>query len=151
MDRIERQRKRLSMLISEFGTQERLAAKIGTAESYISQLLTSRKGIARKFCERLERATGKPNGWMDQWLPEESEVLGHQPLTDTEYRILCMWRTWSPPIKAYVFGQMKVANWTKDELEKNIVTEADIDKMVSETVSQTGEFKTLDPATISNE
>lgn len=80
MDRTQRQRARLQILVDEVGTQERLARKTGTAESYISQLLTSRPGIARKFCERLEKATGKPDGWMDQWLPEEGVgAVGEPP------------------------------------------------------------------------
>jgi len=73
MNRIQRQRRRLQLLIDEFGGQKALAEKVATADSYISQLMTARNGIARKFCERLEEATGKPDGWMDQWLPEEAE------------------------------------------------------------------------------
>jgi transcriptional regulator with XRE-family HTH domain len=74
MNRTARQRKRLQILIEEMGTQARLASKVGTADAYISQLLNSRNGIARKFCEKLETATDKPDGWMDQWLPEETKT-----------------------------------------------------------------------------
>ncbi len=73
MTRLQRQRKRLAQLIDEAGGQKELAKKVTTAESYISQLLTARDGIARKFCVRLEKAMGKPDGWMDQWLPEETD------------------------------------------------------------------------------
>ena len=73
MDRVERHRARLKILVDEAGGQPQLAKLLGTANSYISQLLNSRQGIARKFCERLERATNKPDGWMDQWMPQEGQ------------------------------------------------------------------------------
>ena len=73
MTRLQRQRKRLAELIDEAGGQKELAEKVKTAESYISQLLTARNGIARKFCVRLEKAMRKPDGWMDQWLAEETD------------------------------------------------------------------------------
>lgn len=71
MNRTDRQRHRLRQLVREAGSNVALAAKVDTAEQYISQLLNSRPGISGEFCERLEVAMGKPNGWMDQWLPEE--------------------------------------------------------------------------------
>lgn len=73
MTRLQRQRKRLAELIDEAGSQKELAERVKTAESYISQLMTARAGIARKFCVRLEKAMKKPDGWMDQWLPEETD------------------------------------------------------------------------------
>ena len=83
------------MLIDEAGgTHAALAERVGTAESYISQLKTARRGIARKFCERLERAMNKPDGWMDQWLPDESlpNCTTHEQLNATERRLLDTWR-----------------------------------------------------------
>ena len=73
MTRVPRQRKRLQQLIDEAGSQEALAARVSSAASYISQLLTARNGIHRNFCVRLEKAMKKPDGWMDQWLPEETD------------------------------------------------------------------------------
>ena len=73
MNRVERQRIRLQQLIDEAGSHEKLAGRVGSAASYISQLLTARNGIHRNFCIRLERAMNKPDGWMDQWLPEETD------------------------------------------------------------------------------
>ena len=91
MTRVPRQRKRLQQLIDEAGNQEALANRVGTAPSYISQLLTARDGIARKFCVRLEKAMKKPDGWMDQWLPEETDpdilrTMFEQALTATKYQ-----------------------------------------------------------------
>ena len=91
MTRVPRQRKRLQQLIYEAGNQETLANHVGTAPSYISQLLTARDGIARKFCVRLEKAMKKPDGWMDQWLPEETDpdilrTMFEQALTATKYQ-----------------------------------------------------------------
>ena len=73
MNRVARQRKRLQQLIDEAGSQEALADRVGSVASYISQLLTARNGIHRNFCIRLEEAMNKPDGWMDQWLPEETD------------------------------------------------------------------------------
>ena len=73
MKRVQRQRRRLQQLIKEAGGQEALAARVKTAASYISQLLTAREGIHRNFCIRLEKAMKKPDGWMDQWLAEEAD------------------------------------------------------------------------------
>ena len=73
MTRLQRKRKRLEQLIYEAGSQEALATRVGTAPSYISHLLTARNDIHRNFCIRLEKAMKKPDGWMDQWLPEETD------------------------------------------------------------------------------
>lgn len=160
MDRINRQRIRLNMLVNEAGgTDEALASRVGSAASYISQLRNSRKGISRKFCDRLEKVMGKPNGWMDQWLPEETddaEIVSPPPImykshSETELRILAMWRGWTPIVKQYVFGQMKIADLTRDVLldmfkveNRPLLSDDQIDELVIDTVSETGEFKRLD-------
>lgn len=143
MDRVQRHRKRLAILIDEAGTQGQLAEKVGTAESYISQLLTARNGIARKFCVRLEQATGKPDGWMDQWLPEETELPTAQPLSSAERRVLGMWRRMTPAVKRYVFGQLEVARLTPNLIAVSGITESDLDNLIIDTVTETGEFEKL--------
>jgi hypothetical protein len=150
MDRTQRHRLRLDMLAREAGGDEKLAARTKTATSYISQLRTARQGIARKFCDRLESAMGKPAGWMDQWLPEEFDenTVPESNLSSTETRILRMWRGWNPAVKQYVFGQMKIANYTKDVLPAMFligaeITEEDIDRIVVDNVAETGEFRKL--------
>lgn len=155
MDRVERQRARLRQLIKESGgTHETLAARVGTAPSYISQLMTARGGISRKFCVRLETAMNKPDGWMDQWLPEEgaANVVSIEspptPLSKAESRLLAMWRTWTPEIKRYAFGQMLVVDYTKGVLAKTFAlgerkrtTEKDVERFAIDTVSEAGRLK----------
>jgi len=70
------------MLIEEAGGQPELASIVKTDPNYISQLKTSRQGIARKFCVRLEAAMRKPDGWMDQWLPEEMDPAHMRKVLD---------------------------------------------------------------------
>lgn len=131
MDRVNRHRKRLAILIAEAGTQGMLAEKVGTAESYISQLLTLRRGIARKFCVRLEQATGKPDGWMDQWLPEETESPAATPLSSAdmwrepkmpkgeiskpEVEVLNLWRLLPDKLKMVAYSQMQALMAAKEE------------------------------------
>lgn len=77
MNRQERRRKRLASLISEAGTQVALAESVSRAEdeafppNYISQMLHGHRQITDEMAERLERATYKRDGWMDQWTPDE--------------------------------------------------------------------------------
>jgi transcriptional regulator with XRE-family HTH domain len=72
MDRLTRKRIRIKMLVQEAGNQRQLAEAADTAPDYLSQLLKGKKHkISPDICDRLEKAARKPNGWIDQWLPEE--------------------------------------------------------------------------------
>lgn len=71
MTRQERRRKRLKMLINEAGKQVYLAELANTDPSYISQMLNGHSNIGDDVAERLESSMHKPDGWMDQWLPDE--------------------------------------------------------------------------------
>lgn len=60
------------MLIREASTSAELARRVGTNPAYISQLIQRTatrvgelRGVGDKLAERLERAMGKPTGWMD--------------------------------------------------------------------------------------
>ena len=63
----------LELLVAEAGSAAALARLANTSESYLSQIrnqLTTPKGTPRgvgdDLAVKLERATGKPNGWMDE-------------------------------------------------------------------------------------
>lgn len=63
----------LELLIAEAGSAAELARLAHTSESYLSQVrrqLPTPKGTPRsigdELAEKLERALGKPNGWMDE-------------------------------------------------------------------------------------
>lgn len=110
MTRKERHRARLQMLIDEAGTQVKVAESIGSSENYISQLLTKRPSIHRKYCERLEQAWDKPDGWMDQWLPEEALVtLVDRRLTHQEGLLLQGFR------KLDAGEQVRLLGWVETE------------------------------------
>jgi hypothetical protein len=63
----------LTLLVKEFGTQTRLAELAGTDQSYLSQIITRRpmpsgktRQVGHELARALERAAGKPAGWMDR-------------------------------------------------------------------------------------
>ena len=63
----------LEILVEEAGTAAALARRVGTNESYLSQIrrqLPTAKGTPRgigdDLAEKLERGMGKPTGWMDE-------------------------------------------------------------------------------------
>jgi len=69
----------LEILIAEAGSATRLAQLAGTSESYISQVRRKMRtakgtprGIGDELSSRLEKGTGKPQGWMDE--PHELET-----------------------------------------------------------------------------
>lgn len=51
--------------ILEGMTQQALAEKVGTAPSYISNILTSARGCSDDMADRIEAAVGRVQGWMD--------------------------------------------------------------------------------------
>ena len=72
MDRNERRRKRLLLLLEEIGSAIELAERADTDPSYISQIKTgARVSFGDDVATRFEQAAHKPDGWLDQWLPEE--------------------------------------------------------------------------------
>lgn len=73
MDRKQRRLVRLEALIKEAGSLKLLAELAHTDPNYLSQLRSpkGRPSFGDDLAERLEKASGKPDGWMDQWLPEE--------------------------------------------------------------------------------
>lgn len=86
--RDEARLRNLELLIAEAGSAVKLARKAGTNESYLSQLrrrLRTSKGAARaigdKLAHKLERAMGKPNGWLDEPHLDAYRRLshGHRP------------------------------------------------------------------------
>jgi hypothetical protein len=96
MERIERRRKRLQMLIKEAGSQPKLAEKaerfagdLTPTANWISQLMNSRP-ISDDYAAVFERAMNKPEGWLDQWLPEEGAL--DPPATPKEIDLIAILR-----------------------------------------------------------
>lgn len=65
------------------------------------------------------------------------------PMSGTEGRILAMWRTWTAPVKRYVFSQMRVAHYTPDIVGSDAITDKEVDDMIIDTVTETGKFRIL--------
>lgn len=63
----EIRRRRLDMLIDEdyAGKQALFAAAVGKTPSQISQIMTGHRGLGEDLAREIERATGKPRGWLD--------------------------------------------------------------------------------------
>lgn len=59
-------RRRLRLLIQEWGTQAALSEACGyTSDNYLSQLLKPGKPFAEKAARRIEKGGKKPQGWLD--------------------------------------------------------------------------------------
>lgn len=60
-------RRRLRLLISEFGSQKELAIACSfQSDNYISQLLKPGKSFGEKAAHRIEDGAKKPRGWLDK-------------------------------------------------------------------------------------
>jgi hypothetical protein len=59
--------KNLRLLIAEVGTAAELSRRAKTDPAYLSQILSTKikRGLGDELARRLERATGKPHGYMD--------------------------------------------------------------------------------------
>lgn len=69
----KRRQLQLDRLIEEYDGQEPLAHACQVSPGYISQLLNGYRPISEKTARKIEAATGKPDGWMDD--PETSGVI----------------------------------------------------------------------------
>jgi hypothetical protein len=59
-------RRRLRLLINQYGSQKHLAIACGyDSDNYISQLLSGKKSFGEKAARRIEESTKKPKGWLD--------------------------------------------------------------------------------------
>jgi hypothetical protein len=66
MSLAENRKRRLRLLISQYGTQKALAEVCGFgSDNYLSQLLTPSKPFGEKVARKIERATRKPEKWLD--------------------------------------------------------------------------------------
>ena len=68
MDVKEIRRENLAALVSKRGSRKPLAEAIGTDPAYISQLLSdkTKADMGHQLARRIEKALGKPRGWMDR-------------------------------------------------------------------------------------
>ena len=95
----------LELLVGEAGSAAALARLANTSESYLSQIrnqLTTAKGTPRgvgdDLAAKLERAMGKPNGWMDESHREitgTDEPASRNPEAETEVRGLHPLISWA--------------------------------------------------------
>jgi len=59
-------RRRLRLLLRQYGSQKELAAACGfISDNYLSQLLSLKKSFGEKAARKIEQATKKPPGWLD--------------------------------------------------------------------------------------
>lgn len=86
--RQQTRRKNLEAMISEYdGSAAELARNAGTSPSYLSQLrhgssssTGQNRGVGDDLAARLERAAGKPGGWLDRQGESDSWSGVHCPL-----------------------------------------------------------------------
>jgi len=64
----------LRKLISEFGSQAKLADAVGCTPSVISQLITGHRDLGEKLARKIEEGAGKPLLWLDGEVQANAEV-----------------------------------------------------------------------------
>lgn len=63
---LAKQRKdNLGLIVKEVGSQAAVAEILDVTAGYLNQLMLGRRNIGEKAARKIERATGKPAGWMD--------------------------------------------------------------------------------------
>lgn len=72
LDRRSRRHTRFLMLLAEADNNNTLLAELtGKSPGQIGQLKNSKGAFGAQVAASLEKSMGKPEGWMDQWLPDE--------------------------------------------------------------------------------
>lgn len=73
MSLADTRRRRLRLLIAQYGTQKKLAEICGfESDNYLSQLLTPNKPFGEKVARKIEAAARKPDKWLD--MPEDADL-----------------------------------------------------------------------------
>jgi hypothetical protein len=66
MSLADTRKRRLRLLIGQYGSQKALAEVCGfESDNYLSQLLTPSKPFGEKVARKIERAARKPEKWLD--------------------------------------------------------------------------------------
>lgn len=65
-------RKRLALLIAEYGGPKALGDKADTTDTHLIAMEKGRRNIGDKLATKLEEACGKPFGWMDGAISPEA-------------------------------------------------------------------------------
>lgn len=95
------------MLVEEMGTQVAVAEVSDTSPSMISQVITEHRRMGTELCEKIERGTGKPDGWLDQWLPTENPYDGTF-MTEDEAAIVRLVRGLPPERRSHLMGWLEL-------------------------------------------
>jgi SOS-response transcriptional repressor LexA len=74
-------RENLGRVVAERGSQAALAALLEVTPGYLNQLMLGRRNIGEKTARKIEAATGKPGGWMDQRHDGSGEASAHSNVT----------------------------------------------------------------------
>lgn len=65
------------------------------------------------------------------------------PMSETESRVIAMWRQLTPRLKQIAFSRILDLRLKPDIATYNISSEEELDRLVIDTVSETGEFRVL--------
>lgn len=71
VNRYERRRKRLIELLKEAESDRLVAELANIPPSFLSQLKTGKRDIGNDVAPKIEAAMKRPEGFLDQWLPDE--------------------------------------------------------------------------------
>ena len=82
----ETRRRKLEMLISEYGSAERVAVLAEQSPPYLRQCRTGHRNIGSRVARSIEVGLGLPDGWMDT--TDDSTPTDHVPPELTYFRRL---------------------------------------------------------------
>lgn len=71
VDRYTRRRKRLRALLEEASSDRLVAELADIPPSFLSQMKTGKRDIGNDVAAKIEAAMKRPEGFLDQWLPDE--------------------------------------------------------------------------------
>ncbi|AOY93809.1 hypothetical protein BKK79_19890 [Cupriavidus sp. USMAA2-4] len=114
MDAQEIRRARLKELLDSLGRggKARLAEMAGTSPAYISQITSERTkaNVGSDLARRIEKAFGKPHGWMDRLEPE---TAAQAPTGDYSYADVVSGTVVDPEIDAFDATEHKLRKGRK--------------------------------------
>ena len=105
-------RENLEALIKEAGSAARLSALTGVPQPYISQVRrgvaysadnTKQRVMGNTVARRLEKAMGKPQGWMDA---DHASIDVHDDLSGREGQLIALFRLLAPAEQVELVGEL---------------------------------------------
>jgi len=119
METLRVQRLRELLATTYGGSQTELAKRVGMSASQLGQYFCGYRNIGEKVARKIEKAAGKPQGWLDG---EEDAPVN---LSNRDLEILAAWNEASPEaqeVALFVLSSEQTPDpqWLRDDLKQAI-------------------------------